>query len=649
MNQIQDHPIKNPGWRLFAVLLCLGPVCGLAADIRVTATLQPSEIALGEAAQLTVNIEGSANAPLPQLSAVDGLEFNHVGRSINVQFINGVMSGGVIHTYQVTPLKAGVFVIPEITLTVGRDTAKTQPLRLRVGKQAYSVPLSAPPAQPTPRSGAAPSANTPSNPSSGSLPREIAMIRLEYPRRDFYLGEMAPAKVKIYLHPQLQIVDNSAPTLTGNAFTFSKLQEETNAVEKINDVEYRVHVLPTAIAPVIAGEHPLGAKIDITTLMRKAARRSRSLFDGGFFNFDDDIFDSFLGRVQQKTITLKTEDITVKVLPLPKEGQTVDFAGAIGRFDLNVSASPKEVTAGDPITLKMIVSGSGNFDRVQAPELEKKDGFKLYTASAKMETNEAGYEGRKIFEQPIVPQNPEARQIPPLRFSFFDPENRKYVALSSPPIPLRVTPSPATASVASAPSPAPPSASGGAGADNRSPPSGAIHGSLRTGAAELVSNKLEMGAVVSTLAPVIDSPWFWGGQCLPLAALAVAWGVARRRDRLATDRDFARAVFATRAVRAHLEALDDAMRKDNAQGFFDAARRALQERLGERFDVKPESITLSEVESRLAGNPEIVAEVGRVFEAADQVSYSGQHFSSETLRDWRGVVLDALKRLENRR
>ena len=102
-------------------LLLLGLILGLAvqagaAELRATASMEPEEVSLGEPAQLTVAVHGSASATQPQIPQVDGLEIAYIGRTTNFQFINGVMSGGVNYIYQLVPRKTGVFTVPEISV-----------------------------------------------------------------------------------------------------------------------------------------------------------------------------------------------------------------------------------------------------------------------------------------------------------------------------------------------------------------------------------------------------------------------------------------------------------------------------------------------------------------------------------------------------
>jgi len=68
--------------------------------------------------------------------------------------------------------------------------------------------------------------------------------------------------------------------------------------------------------------------------------------------FNDDIFNDFFGRYEAYPLELKSTEIPITVLSLPQEGKPEGFDGALGNFQLNVEATPLEVKAGDPITLK---------------------------------------------------------------------------------------------------------------------------------------------------------------------------------------------------------------------------------------------------------------------------------------------------------
>lgn len=108
----------------------------------------------------------------------------------------------------------------------------------------------------------------------------------------------------------------------------------------------------------------------------------------------------------------------MKVLPLPVTGRPADFSGAVGTFDMRSEVTPATTTAGDPLTLKLTVSGAGNFERLNSAGLPNSAEWKTYKPNARFVAGDsAGLQGAKIFEQAVVPQQPGRAQIPALSCS----------------------------------------------------------------------------------------------------------------------------------------------------------------------------------------------------------------------------------------
>jgi hypothetical protein len=213
--------------------------------------------------------------------------------------------------------------------------------------------------------------------------------------------------------------------------------------------------------------------------------------------------------------------------------------------------------------------------------------------------------------------------VPALSFSYFDPELKQYVTRTSAPIPISVTGTAATplavatpVATSSAPAPAAPAAAPD----------------------DLRPNQIEPGIFASTLRPVYLSPVFVAAQGLPLLALVAGLFFLRAR-RAAADPGRLRANATERAIRQQVDAMDAAMREGQADAFFLHARGALQRRYGPRWGVKPETITLADVEARLPADHE---NVRSLFAIADQISYSNLSFAETDLQQWRQVVMQEL-------
>jgi len=95
-----------------------------AAVPSVDASIEPSQIEVGESARLTILTSGSGALSVT-LPVVSGLEFRVVGQSHQIQIINGARIESTSTIVRVTPEEAGVFTIPGVTPT-------SPPLVLRV-------------------------------------------------------------------------------------------------------------------------------------------------------------------------------------------------------------------------------------------------------------------------------------------------------------------------------------------------------------------------------------------------------------------------------------------------------------------------------------------------------------------------------------
>lgn len=577
------------------IFLTLFATSVLAAKPDISVSLDPKQIALGETAQLTVSVSGAegSDGVLPE---VEGLEFTPAGRSSRYQSINGVVTESQSLIYLVRATRAGAFTIPALKVGSGHDAASSSPVVLRVTGSG-STPA------PKVRDDERVSANG-----------RMAFLRLVTSKRELYVGELVPVEIKAYFRAGVGATLNGLPRLSSDAFTMNRLEgKPAQSQETVDGQPYVVLTWTTALSAVKAGDYSLGLELPMLVRMQERNRAPR-----GFF--DDSFFDDFFGRVVEKPVTLTTEPDASKVLPLPSEKRPPDFAGAVGRFEIAAEATPAQIAAGDPITLRLKVTGAGNFDRVSSGLLSGATDWKTYKPVARFEpADSTGHQGEKIFEQAVVPTLAGKREIPALSFSFFDPETRQYMTRHTAPVSVEVAPGATPAAAA----PVPPAAT------------------VKEERPELAPNRVEPGRFVSTLRPLYLQPWFLVSNFVALAGFAAAFYSFRRRDRLARDPRLLRASLTGRAIREQLAAMADAIQRAEAGSFFAAARIALQQRLGAQWNLPPETITLTEIKTRTNGNAE---DLRRVFEMADQVAYSGASLPSDDLAHWQTIVTKELER-----
>jgi len=591
----------------------------------LTTTLAPTEIALGEATQLIVIIQGRS-ADAPQLPDVDGLEFQSVGQSSQLQVINGAMSANLEYTYLVTPTRPGTFTIPAIK--VGRDTeiAASRPLVLQVGPSAGSAPARTRPNQ---NSLPAPTVTGNAESISAAEQRSFGFLRLVISKKEFFVGEMVPVELKAYFRDGVELRVDGPPKLNSDAFTMNRLGDQpVSSRQVIHGIRYAVYTWPTAITAVKAGDYAMSVEIPTTVTVRQPAQPSR-LRRGNPFgdDFFDEVFSNFFGAATQKQISLSSELAEVKILTLPTENRPAGFAGAVGQFDFAAAAAPSQTQVGDPVTLTLKISGAGNFDRVTAPAVEKSEAWKTYKPSAKFAAGDtAGYSGTKHFEQALVPLRAGQLEIPLVAFSYFDPEQRRYITRTTDLANIAVAPSPSAATTAT---PSPSATTTPADASRAD--------------ADVAPNKVASGPFTATLRPWFTNPWLAVGALLPSVLALVAYGRLLRRPVFTREPQADGVANARRALRLQLETMNRATGYGDSGNFFAAACAAFQIRLGLRWRLPPRTITLAEINARLNGKADGLR---HIFGLADEAIYSGRAFAPDELRQLQTLVDQELKKLE---
>ena len=459
-----------------------------------------------------------------------------------------------------------------------------------------------------------------------------AFLRILPRNSEAYVGELLPMEIKAYFHQGIQATLRSLPVIQGGAFAGRELTKPDQTEEILNGVPYNVLTWYTAMSAVKEGEHEVSVELDAALGIPEQSRR-RSSFGRGLF--DDDFFSGFFQNIREEAVNLTNPRLKIRVLPLPKMDRPKDFTGAVGLFKLSASATPQKSMVGDPITVKMIVEGSGNFDRVSTPVLDVSGKWKTYRPSASFKPqNSAGYDGEKFFEQAIIPMDASIKTVPAVTFSFFDTEKEKYVTLKTEPIPLTLTPGQE-----------PTKASTSAKAETKAPEYGK---SAATGGNQSDNNNLApihvaMGPGVKSLRPLVGNPWFFGAQGFPVGAIFLGLFFGRRQKKRLNDPGLIRKKQVKQKVSQSIKKMDRAITAHDVPEFFNACRAASQERLGGIWGQAPESITLAEIKDRLGGAGKGIA---TVFKNADAVAYSGQSFRQEELEKFRDLIIHELKDLD---
>ena len=586
---------------LAACLAAFGPVA--RAETKATATLSQTTIAPGDAISLTIDVSGVQQLTPPQVIEVEGLDVHYSGYQQSTRIENGRVERSVTLTYVVSGNTPGAFIIPAVEIKTGSGVLKTDPVHLRVETPAPGTQK--------------PAAN-------GDEP--LTFVQIEVPKKTVFLGEAVPVVVRLYVDKRIRWRFEEMPVLEGEGFTKVKFPRPREDTVRKDGRDYEVLTFRTSISPGKAGTVTLGP-LDVSFVAsiprakRARPRNPLDLFDDGFFN---EPFGPF-GQMERRKVA--AEPVELEVKPLPVAGRPADFSGAIGKFEMAVEGSPKQVKVGDPVTLKMHITGSGNFDRVNAPTLVEPKGWHAYEPSNVFSPNdEILTNGTKSFEMAVVPEEKKT-QMPQVRFSYFDSATEKYVTLTSDPAPLNVeggTP-PAPAPIAKAnPEPEPPPAP--------EPPKEVVQ--------DIAGLKYEFGAARDSFEPSYRSRVFWVAQGVPALALLGFFGARFFRKDEAKSR--------AAALKRERDELWRKVRSESGHAeFFQAAARLVQVETAMATGRADASVDAQTARASAKLDNEAAAGIDEIFSKRAELLYAGSMRSDGRISESeKGRALTALERLQ---
>ncbi|MCI0405895.1 MAG: BatD family protein, partial [candidate division Zixibacteria bacterium] len=381
------------------------------------------------------------------------------------------------------------------------------------------------------------------------------------------------------------------PTVTG--FWKEDMPPQTSRYETVSGRRYLVSEVKMALFPTASGRQTIGE-----ATVKCKVEDLDALFDRDPFNVD---LNQFFNRGMRERV-LRSNPITVEVVPLPEGNQPEDFTGAVGQFQIKAEWNKTATQVNEPVTAKITIWGTGNVKSIAEPKVATPQNFRVFLSGSSERTTREGVKvgGGKTFELSFVPREPGSFSLPPISFSYFDPAKKRYVTLKGRPLHLTVT---GTRELA-----------GGY--------SGVTQKELDVRQTDLRYLKKELGDEHGSF---VGSTGFWALQTLPLIFLGAAVALRRTRDREESDVSYFRSRRASKMVKKGLKEIRAASHLPAVE-YFGRLHKMLLEYLGDRFNVASWGMTRGEIEVLLHLNR--VAEEDKVslldlLDLADRARFSG--------------------------
>ena len=400
------------------VLLVLFAVnCSLLTLQAQTLTASaPSRVAVGEQFRLTYtvntqNVSDFRAGDIP--SELEVLIGPNQSMQSSYQIINGhaSQSSSVTYTYIVAATKGGSYTIPAARAVVDGKQIRSNTLTIKVVG----------------------STGNNSRPYTGDEGEEVRDMGSRISGSDLFIKVSANKKrvfeqepilltYKVYTLVQLSQLRGDMPDL--KSFYTQEVdlpQQKSFSIENVNGRPYRTCTWSQYVMfPQTTGK----LQIPYLTFEGIVIQQNRNV----------DPFEAFFnggsGYVEVKK-KIEAPGIEIQVDPLPQ--RPASFSGGVGKFNITAQIDKTETKANEPITLRVIVSGTGNLKLIKQPIVNLPKDFDKYepkvTDQTKLTTS--GIEGSKIYDMLIVPRHQGQYDIPPVEFTYFDTATKRYETVKS--------------------------------------------------------------------------------------------------------------------------------------------------------------------------------------------------------------------------
>lgn len=577
---------------VFAVFLSAG--AAHAKNLTFRAEVDKNRISASDSFMLNLTFDGTTEMPAPELSKIDGFKTRYIGPSTKMSIVNGRMSSSVTHVYVLVPLKTGVFELGPFSFSYMRDAYTSNPLTVEV----VEGPVEKEVRPPIGYSG------------EDERLKDRIFVTMEAKKTKAYLNEIVPLSIKLYVY-RLSVQDIQYPEFSQEGLSVSGFEEPIQYKEFLANIPYHVMEFKTNVFGTKAGKFLLNPAIIKCNVLEKQRRRR-----AGFEDFyDDDLFQKFFGNVDIFPLELESREISMTILPLPEEGKPAAFTGAVGNFTFKIEVTPRKLKVGDPVTLKMIVGGDGSFNTVMPPETDFGSDFKTYEPRASRKG------GNKIFEQVLMPTTTNIKEIPAIGFSFFDPDKKKYLTITTKPTPIEVT--------------KPKKIEGLKIIENgKATP-------LRSTKEEVIGSdilyiKEAPGALRKKGTYLFKNKAFLFLLALGLVAFVALLMVQKRQARLKKDVRYRRRLVAPKKAKTSLKKAEVLLGKKNAEEFYRLIFKTVQEYFGDKFHLPAHGITITIIDEVLrpkAVEEDVLMKLKSIFEDCDLARYAASSFDAAKMKD----------------
>ncbi len=521
------------------------------------ATVDNNKVAENDRFELRFTFEGKNLNALKNFNPPSLKDFRVLSgpnQSTSMQIINGVSSSSLTLSYILMPNTTGAFTIGGASIQYENKTYNTDPIKITIVKGSQK-----------------------SKDDSGSQisNEEIAknlFIRATIDKNKVYQGEQVTVTYKLYtrLNIASQMSVDKLPQYQG--FWAEELETARNisfSREVIDGQQFSVGLLKrAALFPSQSGDLEV-TPFELTIPIQVQKKKNPN-------NVWDDFFGDPFGRSEIVEYRAKSNTLKVKVLPLPENNKPASFRGAVGKFDFNASLDKSRTKTNDPINLTFNISGSGNIKLLELPPFELPNGFEKYDPKIDEQIQRSGrISGTKKADYLLIPRVAGAREIPPIEFSYFDPERKSYQIIKSKSFSVNIE------------------------QGQSAPGELSNQENIEQLDADIRYIKTKFNDIGKRSTILLLKPGFWVASIFPLIAAVILIGWKRKQDKLSGNQQLLRYSKAEKIARKRFKNAKKLLDQNNVELFYSEISQALFGYLEDKFHIPKSQFTLDKAADEL--------------------------------------------------
>lgn len=354
----------------------------------VRASVESSEVYLGQPFEFRIIIEGTISSEVPELADIEGIKVQYKGASTSMVSSFGTGSNSssktVTYSWTFTPLRKGTLLIPSYSIDVDGKIFKTASGTITV-KDPEII--------------------------------EGYFLFLETDKKEFWMGEPIVLTIKWLFSSSVSNPVFNLPFIESGLFSVeSQTPQPGNDVYKLNIDG--LEVLAKQSAQIFKGDQYSSLSFGLKLMPRESGKLTIGPVTLAF----DSAERSNGFRTSYKSLVIPSNAINLKVEDLPAEALATGFPLLLanGPLTIEAGAGPPKVHIGDPLTYKITIHGALTPESVALPSLNSFE--KLIEDFSIPDRRSPGkVDGESVqFTQTIRVRNLSVERIPELELPYFN-------------------------------------------------------------------------------------------------------------------------------------------------------------------------------------------------------------------------------------